>query len=706
MKLFYLLKVLFDRLLWGFLGISAFSALIWMLGPQLIFNGHPILGSDFNRLTIIVTFFFLWIIFQLVPQLYRSWFNAQLLNNLQNSSADYSDREVTEELLSNRFSEAMMKLKKIHFSNSGLQAKNRGWFQHFSSQYLYQLPWYMIVGAPGAGKTTALLNSGLEFPLADSIGKTALRGLGGTRNCDWWFTREAVLLDTAGRYTQQESQKARDAVEWQAFITLLKRYRTRQPINGVIMTISVADLMSDSAESRFCQASSLRQRMAELHQQLGIHFPVYVMVTKTDLLKGFMSYYASLDKSQRERIWGFSFPWESNRSSLSSLNSLFADQFRLLNRQLHENLAANMAHENDLTQRADCFLFPQEFASLQPLLAEYLAIVFAPEKGEMPWAVRGVFFTSGTQEGLPFDRIMGELTRKLQLPQISGPSIASWNSVNRQAPIPANKGQSYFIRSLLSELIFAESNLAGSDRAWEHRNRLLHWAGYTMLALALLATTLLWSISYYKNQQYLQQVENRIPAINQQAIRLTSNKAGDMLDLLRFLNSLENLPRSKSFSLQHPPVSMRGGLYRGAQIDDAAMDFYRSALKSLLLPRVAHIITQTLRNDKGEDSEFSRNALRAYQMLYQPRSYDGEFLRDWVMQNLQRTLPSSVTTQQLQQLDWHLSQLLDRQIQTSPFVKDPSLFNKKLAVNAQNSGQQMDFGTTAIYPRRLVSNAH
>ncbi|BCQ39577.1 hypothetical protein ERHA54_21800 [Erwinia rhapontici] len=97
-----------------------------------------------------------------------------------------------------------------------------------------------------------------------------------------------------------------------------------------------------------------------------------------------------------------------------------------------------------------------------------------------------------------------------------------------------------------------------------------------------------------------------------------------------------------------------------------------------MLPRVAQTIAQTLRNDDGKDAEFSRNALRAYQMLYQPRSYDGEFLRGWVMQNLQRSLPSSVTTQQIQQLDWHLSQLLDRQILSSPYMRDNALMVRQL----------------------------
>ena len=682
----------FSRLLWSFLGITALSALIWLIGPQLSFNNTHWLESSLNRQVAIGLCYFLWFLFQLLPQLYRAWFNSKLLGNLQHSRVDHSEQAAAEELLGALFSEATSLLKKTHFTGPQ-QQKKRGWLQRFNAQYLYQLPWYIIVGAPGAGKTTALINSGLEFPLGESIGRTALRGVGGTRHCDWWFTQEAVLLDTAGRYTLQESQRARDASEWQTFINLLKRYRTRQPVNGVIVAISVADLLSDSAEARHFQAQALRTRMAELHQQTGIQFPVYVMVTKTDLLKGFMSYHGALDKAQRDSIWGFGFPWGAERTADRALTSRFNDQFNDMVLRLQSALAGRMAKESDLTQRADCFLFPQEFASLRPLLAEYLDIVFAEKDGEMPWAPRGLFFTSGTQEGLPFDRIMGELTRKLQLPQASSHPIASWNSVNRTAPIPANKGQSYFIRSLMSDLIFQESHLAGSDRSWEHRNRLLHWTGYASLGLALILASLLWGTSYYNNQHYLQQVEARLPPVDRQAQQLIGNNHGDILDLLPFLNSLVALPKSSSFRLDEPPLRMRGGLYIGDQINAAAQGFYQNALKTLLLPRVAQNITQTLRDDKGEDSEFSRNALRAYQMLYQPRSYDGEFLRGWVMQNLQRTLPANVTTRQLQQLDWHLSQLLDRQIQTSPFARDNALVMRKLALNLDNP--ERPYGSTA-----------
>ncbi|KAA6103202.1 MULTISPECIES: type VI secretion system membrane subunit TssM [unclassified Pantoea] len=676
--------LLTHRLLWGLIGVTALSCVLWMLGPLWSWGDTRPLEPVFPRQLAVGLLYFCWVLFQFIPAIWRGWFNSKLLNRLQEMShEEASDRQATETLLTQRFSEAALRLKRTQFG----RRHQKSWLARFQSHYLYQLPWYVMIGAPGAGKTTALLNAGLEFPLTDSLGKESVRGVGGTRHCDWWFTDSAVLIDTAGRYALQESQRARDGAEWHNFIKLLKRYRTRQPINGVIMTISVADLLTDSAEARHAQASALRSRMVELHQQTGIHFPVYVMVTKTDLLKGFMSFYGNLSKPQRDAIWGFTFPWEPGKPHKDDWHRSFSERFQQLEQRLQQQLADVMAGERDLTQRADSFLFPQEFSSLRPLLNEYLDVVFSRHEDEIAWSARGLFFTSGTQEGLPFDRIMGELNRKLQLPHTGESSLAAWDSVNRSNPIPGTKGQSFFIRDLLSDLVFRESGLAGSNRHWEYRNRLLHWIGYGALTGALVLLSGLWLTSYVQNQRYLDQVAARIGPITAQSQQVIHQPADNIFDLLPFLNNLVKLPLSAHFSLDNPPLTMRAGLYRGNQVSDAAWVLYQNALKSLLLPRVAQQITNLLRDDPGTDNDYSRNALRAYQMLYQPRNYDGEFLRGWLMQNLQRTLPDNVSARDLQQLDWHLSQLLDQQIQSSPYARDNALMMRKLAENLKNAGQ-------------------
>ncbi|HCC0980994.1 TPA: type VI secretion system membrane subunit TssM [Salmonella enterica subsp. enterica serovar Paratyphi C] len=134
-----------------------------------------------------------------------------------------------------------------------------GWRKIFEGKrFLYELPWFMVVGSPGDGKTTALLNTGLQFPLAEQMEQTSriltVPG-GGTLHCDWWFTNEAVLIDTAGRYARHDdggeaSAAQRNAGEWQGFLGLLRKHRPGAPLNGVILTLNVADLTAQSPAER------------------------------------------------------------------------------------------------------------------------------------------------------------------------------------------------------------------------------------------------------------------------------------------------------------------------------------------------------------------------------------------------------------------------------------------------------------------------
>lgn len=184
---------------------------------------------------------------------------------------------------------------------------------------------------------------------------------------------------------------------------------------------------------------------------------------------------------------------------------------------------------------------------------------------------------------------------------------------------------------------------------------------------------MLWFTSYGNNKAYLAEVAAKVPGVERQGQNLTQVGNGDMFSLLPFLNSLLHLPDSQNFSLDDPPFTYRMGLFRGDQVGDAGNALYQKALKELLLPQVAQQIATTLRNDNHGDADFSYEALKAYQMLYLPKQYDGKFLRAWVMLNLQRNLPQGSTQKQLQQIEWHLSQLLDAQIQASPYAKDEQL---------------------------------
>jgi type VI secretion system protein ImpL len=124
-----------------------------------------------------------------------------------------------------------------------------------------------------------------------------------------------VLIDTAGRYATQDSDKDTDAAAWDTFLGLLRRARPRRPINGVLLTVSVQDLLALPPDQRKEQAARLRGRMQELQQRLGVKVPVYVLVTKCDLLAGFNETFGSLGKEERDQVLGFTFPLSTSAAS-------------------------------------------------------------------------------------------------------------------------------------------------------------------------------------------------------------------------------------------------------------------------------------------------------------------------------------------------------------------------------------------------------
>lgn len=678
----FLLSILTNRLLWGVIGATAIAAVIWMIGPLLSIGDTRPLESERNRIIAIAIVFFIWAQSHIIPRLYNAWLNRKLMDNLKKEEPQVSDLNKSvnseDQVLAERFDEAAQMLKKAHFNKAG--NGRRRWVQFFSSQYLYQLPWYVIIGASGSGKTTALANSGLQFPLADRFGKTALRGIGGTRNCDWWFTNEAVLLDTAGRYTTQESEKVQDAGEWLQFIELLRKYRRRQPINGVVVTISISDLLTQSTDASRQQAVNLRRRLSELHEQLGIRFPVYVLVTKVDLLKGFLAWFAGYDKAQRDQVWGFTFPWEQAKLADFDLMGRFTQEFSLLQQRLTAELPDTMLKEHDAKMRAEAWLFPQEFAALRPLLSDYLNTVFARSNFETEFSPRGIYFASGTQEGLPFDRVMGELNRSWSLPAANANEGENWDAVSKETPIPGGKGRSYFIRNLLQNIIFQEAGIAEQNRWWVLRNRAVIWSGYAILVALLFILGGVWLTSYGNNKAYLADIERRVPQIEQQSKALQNSAQRDLFSWVPLFNGLLALPKSQEFDVNDPPLSRRMGLYRGYDVSNASLTLYQKALQQILLPAVAMRITTWLRNDDGSDVEYSYEALKAYLMLYQAQEYDGKFLLSWVMLNLQRDLPQNITQAQLRQLKAHLAKLLEPQIQSSPYAKDEALIARERAL--------------------------
>ena len=543
-------------------GVIALSALIWFLGPLLGFGGRLPLESRQNRLLLILVITTIWILVYLFKAIRARRKNKQMLDQISNdskSSINPDDKATEDEVshLDNRLQEAIETLKGVRLGDKKSSDK----------QYLYELPWYIIIGPPGAGKTTLLANSELDFPLSEKYGKEALHGVGGTRNCDWWFTNDSVLLDTAGRYTTQDSNKNVDKGSWLGFLDLLKKYRGHQPINGVIVAISLVDMMKLTEDALEKHASAIKDRIAELYEHLNIVIPVYMMFTKSDLLAGFSDYFDDMNKEQRKQVWGTTFPF--NDSTSINNTELFIREFELLEDRVHQQLLSKLEKERDLERRQAIYLFPQQFSSLKLKMNEFLDKIFQDSQFHKPIMFRGFYFTSATQEGTSIDRIMSSLA--------SGFGIA-----RQQLSSFSGQGKSYFINGLLKDVIFEEAGLAGVNHKFVKKMQLIRSGLTFLVVLATITLAGLWFYSYQQNQKIIEDYQIRVQKIEEQ-IKAAPYK-GTLEDQLPLLNQLKQLTHSYSEFSDKPSVFKRLGLYQGDSLMLTMDERYRELLRKILRP--------------------------------------------------------------------------------------------------------------------------
>ena len=473
------------------------------------------------------------------------------------------DRKAEVDRMRESFDQAVARLKGSRLAGTGPFRSGK--------KALYALPWYLFVGPPGAGKTTALLHSGLRFP----GGAERVRGVGGTRNCDWFFTDEAILLDTAGRYTTEDE----DAEEWGAFLDALRQSRPDRPINGVLVGISAPDLLEATPRGLEDDADTVRRRIEELVTRLGLRLPVYLLVTKADLVPGFVETFGELDRGGREQVWGATVEPHGEADAGETVEREFDALVGALRPLRNARLGQPLHRE----ERQRLYAFSLEFAALRDRLARFAGLVFAPNPLDDGPLFRGFYFTSGTQEGAPIDRVIGALAAQFGL---AGPAPAP----------PPVETKSYFLKNLFTQVVFPDQHLAQrTRRATGASWRALTRAGAGALGVAALAAVVL-GFAAARSGLDLRRVEQRSADAAAVAFSPDGARYSD-------LNRLDGLREEVVRLTGSHPVrrALLLGLDRGATVREPVQRLYYAQARELV---AAYALGQ-LRTSLGRSRTFA-----------------------------------------------------------------------------------------------------
>lgn len=576
---------------WSLFIVLSSALLVWFFGPLLAVDDHRFWQGAPARLLTISGLFLLW---GLAMVMVGSRRTARL------NQPEHQERHQRKGLIDDerkqvrgRFKEALHTLK----TSRRYGERNERWRN--------DLPWYLLIGQQGSGKSRLLAGCGSHFALDREEAMTP----GVTQYFDWYLADEAVVVESAGRYLAQPDS-AVDGAGWATFLELLKLRRRARPLNGVVVTLAVETLLGSNDRDLDLHARHVHTRLQDIQQTLHVDVPIYLVLTHADRLPGFVEFFDESQGDSAEALLGERVVAGPAGTDITQVR----EAFEALLQRLGAELIPRLHQERNIERRGLMLDFPRQAAQIGERLCLFVESAFSSHRFQRINGLRGFYLTCAQTA----DR------------------------------------RSHFVQGLFNRVIFAEANLAGLQTP--ERQRIRRHQGLLALTASLVFVGAggLWAHSYSVNHQRLAQLADLLkpqpPA---------SPGLDDTLVLLRLLDA--RLAATQVFpALADARAVERGGLYQGEVSRPLLVSAYEDLLHRQLLPLVSTMLEEQVRAGLG-DREGLLDILRAYLMLSLRERRDNAWLAQRVAGHWSVRYAGDASVQN--RLNAHFARLLER-----PFV--------------------------------------
>lgn len=330
----------------------------------------------------------------------------------------------------------------------------------------YRLPWFLLLGEASVEKSRIFQDSGLNLPLGEPEDPVPEHGDG----CSFWFFDRGVVLDVSSDFVLRADGKSANERGFRHFLSVLREARPERPLDGVVLAVSCADLIGPPEEegARLALAAekgaALFRKLRQAQESLGMLFPVYVLVTGCEKIRGFASFVGEVPRHLRGDLFGWSSPYAPE----TAYRAEWIDEaFTLLGSGLQRTQVEAFGDQDVLEDPDGVFCFPEEFQQLRGLLRAYLNQVFRASSYHELLPLRGLYFC-------------GRLT----------PAEGGVPDLLRE---PSAVGGSVFVRDVFDRKVFPERDLAHpSSLALIHGGRRLQVLRAVAAVLALVSTLGVW----------------------------------------------------------------------------------------------------------------------------------------------------------------------------------------------------------------------
>lgn len=557
-----------------------------------------------------------------IAALYLIWLLKFLLLDLDSPNPfSLKDNATLKRLsaLQNRFKGALQFLRKTTIS------------RHGRSIHLYQLPWYLLIGPPNAGKTSLLANSKVHFILHRQFQPNQLQQLPTSDNCDWWVTRDVSIVDVPGSYLMPAPINPASAAVpsnpalWRYFLKLVKKKRGKAGINGVIIAMPLPEMMRHSDPKKYqAHLKSIFTRLSELQKQFPGPIPCYLTITKCDMLTGFGEFFAETTQDEIGQAWGVAL---NSPKPGEKLTDVFVDRFNTLIKKINQQLIWRLHQERNPMARPFIKDFPLQIERLKEFSLDFVKKL-ASHRFNLK--LQGVYLTSALQPASEMD---------------NNSVIDSNESTSRELQLfkaPVSASRAFFIKQFLSHGLAAnleDHSQPTSYHPW--RRRMAYAASITAISVA----AVMFGKDFEQGVRQAYSIQNMLSDYHL-AMQQTHDPDIQLQKTLLLLNSLQKTSKNPGYKLDILHLLT----FYSHKSQQKSSEVYRHALQTILLPETRNYLGEYLKNPVNKNADNLYSALKAYLMLGDATHFQADFIVNTILS----ILPKSMALQETTALSSHL----------------------------------------------------
>lgn len=606
--------------------LGAIALTIWVEGPKLqILGNYPLTNSEQR--------FYVALLIMLIWPLKYVFFDAITPVSPKRAQPSKMHPELAKKinLLQGRFQGAVNFLKKTYITKHGKNVK------------LTHLPWYLLIGPTGAGKTTLLANANINFILAKQFKPDSLKTITPSDCCDWWVTRDVVLVDVPGSYFQskhpvsaavESAAKLTDAQKhtasapsvpklWTNLLSLITQHRGRKKLGGVVVALNLPELINPKYNQQRDQLiQDLKQRILEIKEKFGHNTAIYFVVTKCDLIPGFLEFFSDSTGDETSQAWGITIPALKENEKLIDV---FATRFNALIKRINKQLLWRLHQERNPFARPAIKDFPLQIERLKDSLSQLIKML---SLSDTPTNLAGVYLTSGIQHPMDNPNASHAASGTLQI---------------LRSPAPA--ARAFFVKQFILQglLNSADHHALASDLPNMERRRKIMYAFST--SLIVIAAVVL-GVDFRNNVMQAYSIKNGLTQYHT-ALQQPEQQGGSrLINTLPLLNSLQTAVNDES----------RHFSFFSSKTVQNTTAAYNGALASILLPEIRNYLEKSLSSPIVEKNpQLLYAVLKSYLMLG-----DSDHLQvAFITRTLKQILPSTMSTRLQEQLNSHITVLFN-----------------------------------------------